>query len=171
MNRYNIRTAHLDDVVGLYRVAEDMGMTHEERYFERCLSEQAEGRRDVLVAEEQGGALLAGYAQIVWSPVYRMFRALHIPEIQDVNVIPRARRGGLGAALVEACERAAQTRGCTEVGIAVGLDSSFGAAQRLYIKRGYVPDGNGVCYDEEPVAAGSLRPVDRWLTLKLVKTL
>jgi hypothetical protein len=30
--------------------------------------------------------------------------------------------------------------------LAVGLHSGYGPAQRMYIKRGYVPDGSGVWY-------------------------
>ena len=30
--------------------------------------------------------------------------------------------------------------------LAVGLHSGYGAAQRIYVKRGYIPDGSGVWY-------------------------
>ena len=30
--------------------------------------------------------------------------------------------------------------------LGVGLHSGYGSAQRLYVKRGYVPDGSGVWY-------------------------
>ena len=33
----------------------------------------------------------------------------------------------------------------------VGLHSGYGAAQRLYIKRGYIPDGSGVWYRNQPL--------------------
>ncbi len=29
----------------------------------------------------------------------------------------------------------------------VGLHSGYGAAQRMYVKRGYIPDGQGVLYN------------------------
>ncbi len=32
--------------------------------------------------------------------------------------------------------------------LAVGLHSGYGSAQRMYVKRGYVPDGSGVWYGE-----------------------
>ena len=32
------------------------------------------------------------------------------------------------------------------VSLAVGLHTGYGQAQRLYIKRGYIPDGTGVWY-------------------------
>ena len=30
--------------------------------------------------------------------------------------------------------------------LGVGLCSAYGAAQRMYVKRGYIPDGSGVWY-------------------------
>lgn len=32
------------------------------------------------------------------------------------------------------------------VSLGVGLHSGYGAAQRIYVKRGYVPDGSGVWF-------------------------
>ena len=33
--------------------------------------------------------------------------------------------------------------------IGVGLHSGYGSAQRMYVKRGYVPDGSGVWYRDK----------------------
>lgn len=33
----------------------------------------------------------------------------------------------------------------------VGIHSGYGAAQRIYVKRGYIPDGNGVWYQGKPL--------------------
>lgn len=30
--------------------------------------------------------------------------------------------------------------------LGVGLHSGYGSAQRMYVKRGYIPDGSGVWY-------------------------
>ena len=35
------------------------------------------------------------------------------------------------------------------VGLSVGLHSGYGSAQRMYVKRGYVPDGSGVWFHDE----------------------
>jgi GNAT superfamily N-acetyltransferase len=172
----NIRRATDADLAGLYRIAEDMGAVNERNYFERCLAEQEEGKRVLLVAEE--GGRLTGYAQLVWKPLYAAFRRLGIPEIQDLNVIPDARQKGLGGRLVEACEELVRAAGKPEVGISVGVCHSYGAAQRLYIKKGYIPDGAGICYDDVPVRSGELwstiwrgAALDSLVTLKLVKTI
>lgn len=33
--------------------------------------------------------------------------------------------------------------------LGVGLHNGYGSAQRMYIKRGYIPDGSGVWYQDE----------------------
>jgi hypothetical protein len=40
-------------------------------------------------------------------------------------------------------------------GIGVGLDASYGAAQRLYARRGYVPDGRGLTSKSAHVPHGA----------------
>ena len=57
------------------------------------------------------------------------------------------------------------------MGLAVGLHRSYGAAQRLYARLGYMPDGYGVTYDREAVVPGDFRAVDDELCLMMVKTL
>ena len=34
--------------------------------------------------------------------------------------------------------------------IGVGLHSGYGSAQRMYVKRGFVPDGSGVWFRDKP---------------------
>ena len=108
---------------------------------------------------------------LVWQPRYTPFRRLKIPEIQDLNVAPTHRRRGVGAALVTYCENQARAKGSDTMGIAVGLHKSYGPAQRLYVRMGYVPDGAGVFYDNVPVEYGSMRPMDDAFTLKVTKDL
>jgi len=86
-------------------------------------------------------------------------------------VIPSARRQGFGAELVEYCEILARQNGKTHMGISVGLYASYGPAQRLYVRRGYVPDGAGVSADDTPIKGGEVRAIDDGLTLKLIKAL
>ncbi|TAL38907.1 MAG: GNAT family N-acetyltransferase [Alphaproteobacteria bacterium] len=164
-----IRQAEEKDIGLLKGIVAAMKARHEDNYVERCMAEQTEKRRTILLAEENSQGL--GYAMVNWLPLYPPFRRLGIPEIQDLNVIPGARRQGLGARLVEACEKTAAQVGKTEIGISVGLHAGFGAAQRLYVRCGYVPDGAGLMHDETPVVAGEMRPVDDVLTLKLIKNL
>jgi GNAT superfamily N-acetyltransferase len=164
-----IRHATDADLDAFYGIATAMGATHEADYFERCLQEMRDGNRAILVLEDAGA--LCGYIQLIWKPLYQPFRKLDIPEIQDLNVIPAARRQGFGEKLVDACEALVRNAGKSAIGIGVGLHASFGAAQRLYVRKGYIPDGAGVAYDDEAVRAYDVRPVDDLLTLKLVKEL
>ena len=57
------------------------------------------------------------------------------------------------------------------VGIGVGLYPDYGPAQRMYVLRGYVPDGRGVSYDNRQVAPGEVVPVDDSLALYFTKKL
>ncbi|MBQ8200556.1 MAG: GNAT family N-acetyltransferase [Clostridia bacterium] len=105
--------------------------------------DQQAGRSVALVAEYQGR--VAGYIN-----VYRQaldgpdaFRAL--PEIVDFGVFIPFRNHGVGTRLMDAAEDIAAAWSDT-VCLAVGLHSGYGSAQRMYVKRGYVPDGSGVWY-------------------------
>lgn len=164
-----IRKANFSDLSALLAIASAMAARHEAGYFDRCLDEQEKGNRDLLIAFAHDRP--AGYVQLVWQSLYLPFRRFDIPEIQDLNVVPDCRCQGLGASLIDACEALARNAGKREIGISVGLYPRYGAAQRLYVKKGYVPDGAGVAYDETTVGMGEMRPVDDLLALKLVKTL
>ncbi|MDX1933664.1 MAG: GNAT family N-acetyltransferase, partial [Capsulimonadales bacterium] len=111
-----------------------------------------------------------GYLNIVWLPEYGPFREDGIPEIQDFNVAAGFRRQGIGSGLMDEAERCCLLRSST-VGIAVGLDPDYGPAQRLYVRRGYVPDGRGLHYGNRPVRWGETVTVDDSLILYLTKSL
>lgn len=138
-------------------------------YFERCFEEQQEGRRAILLAAQE--AHIIGYVFLNFQPRYQPFRRLGIPEIQDLFVSSAARRQGVGEALVQACEARARAQGCSDMGIAVGLHAGFGAAQRLYTRLGYIPDGAGIMYDRDAVHVGDMRIIDDDLTLMMIKPL
>jgi GNAT superfamily N-acetyltransferase len=137
-----------------------------EELFGRYLQEMESGARDVIVAAE--GGTVIGYLTVVWESHYRPFREKRIPEIMDLNVLPHHRGRGIGSRLLDEAEGVARQRSDI-VGIGVGLYSGYGVAQRIYARRGYVPDGRGVVYDGRPVAPGSYIRVDDSLTLQLVK--
>lgn len=170
MQNFFIRKAEKRDLPALTAASKAMKAPQEESYFKRSLEEQEKGSRDLVIASRQEGGLL-GYVLLNWQPLYPTFKRLGIPEVQDLNVVPGERRQGIGGLLVEWCEGAARAAGRKEIGIAVGLDSRYGAAQRLYVRRGYIPDGAGASYDDIPVAPGEMRPIDDLMTLRLVKSL
>jgi GNAT superfamily N-acetyltransferase len=145
-----------------------IGWAKPREQYERYLAEQEAGSRHVFVAWV--GDAFAGYVTLVWQPDYAPFRAEGIPEIQDFNVLPAFRRRGIGSALLDAAESAAAER-TRVVGIGVGLDPDYGPAQQLYVKRGYVPDGRGITWQNSTVAYREQVLVDDDLVLWLTRSL
>jgi GNAT superfamily N-acetyltransferase len=136
--------------------------------YERYLTEQDQGLRVVIVAWSADE--FAGYITLVWHPAYEPLRNEGIPEIQDLNVLPKFRRKGIGSLLLDEAERIASIRG-TFVGIGVGLHPGYNSAQRLYVIRGYVPDGRGVTYRNEFIREGAVVVLDDDLVLHFIKKL
>ena len=62
--------------------------------------------------------------------------------------------GGSRHAVMDAAEQLARERGTATLGITVGLFDEYGPAQRLYGRRGYVPDGRGACQGQHPLSEG-----------------
>jgi GNAT superfamily N-acetyltransferase len=135
----------------------------------RYWRQHASGERTCLVAEEQGA--VAGYASVVWRSQHEPFARDDIPELQDLVVAERARRRGLGRALVIACESLAARGGHSDIGIGFGLYADYGAAQRLYVRLGYLPDGAGLTWNNRPARPGDMVRVDDDLVLWLRKRL
>ena len=123
-----------------------------EKYNTR-LRDQAAGRAFALVAEWNGNPV--GYINLYLHPNTGPFAGRGWPEIVDFGVLKAYRRLGIGHRLMEEAERLAGTY-ADHVWLGVGLHSGYGAAQRMYVKRGYVPDGSGVWYRDsicEPYAS------------------
>src|SRR5215211_7159467 len=54
-------------------------------------------------------------------------------------------------------------------GLCVGIFDEYGPAQRLYAKRGFVPDGRGVCKRHTPLRHGEQVRIEHDLLLWLIK--
>lgn len=167
----HVRAMRREDMEKFWHLVEALGHAKDTDYFARCLERQEAGELLVLIAALEDSGQDVGYCVLNWNPKYALFKKLGIPEVQDLNVLPAYRRQGIGRAMILHCEELAREKDYEEMGIGVGLDSSFGPAQRLYIKMGYIPDGTGVSYDRKQVAAGALRPVDENLCLMMTKKL
>jgi GNAT superfamily N-acetyltransferase len=90
----------------------------------------ARGERALLVAEDADGAIV-GTVQVVWA---RPENQPHRGDVAKMLVHRRARRRGLGAALLAAVERAALAAGKT----LLVLDTVTGGdAERLYARQGW----------------------------------
>ena len=107
----------------------------------------ARGERILLSARNAAGAII-GTVQIVFAPYDNQ---PHRADVAKMLVHRRARRRGLGAALLSAAERAALDAGKS----LLVLDTASGDAERLYLKGGWkrcgvIPDfallpGGGPC--------------------------
>jgi ribosomal protein S18 acetylase RimI-like enzyme len=160
----DIREAGRDDIPLLYDLYDRL-QKKDDGYFEQAF----ENGCTVLLAYREDAA--AGFCLLNWKPRYVLYRRLGIPEIQDINIVPEHRRKGHATALIKWCEGLARAKGCGHIGISVGLTKNYGAAQILYSKLGYVPDGNGVTYDREAVESGRLYRLDDNLALMMLKPL
>ena len=164
-----IRMAVDADKAALNALRPRMDRVRDDRYFDQCMDEIAAERRVMFVAEM--GGTIVGYVMLNRQSRYQPFRSAGIYEIQDLYVLPDHRRGGVGEQLVQACEDLARAENCDMIGLAVGLHAGFGSAQRLYTRRGYMPDGFGLVYDMDRVAEGAFVCVDDDLNVMMVKDL
>ena len=163
-----IRSLEEPDADALAAGFAEMGWKKPRSQYVRYLEEQAAGSRAVLVAVWDGS--VAGYLTIVWESSEPVFRAQHIPEIKDFNVLARFRSRGIGSALMDRAEAMIAEKSAV-AGLGVGLHSGYGSAQRLYARRGYIPDGAGVVIAGESVLEGAEVRLDDAPLLRMTKIL
>lgn len=161
---FDIRQASEEDIPALYALYEQIGKK-DEGYFEACFE------KDCLILIASKNEKDIGFGILNFEPKYSLYQKLDIPEIQDLNVIPEARQQGTATALVEAFENIARDQESEQIGISVGLTKDYGPAQRLYVKLGYIPDGNGISCERQPVHPYEQYEVNDDLCLMLVKAL
>ncbi|MEQ7128346.1 GNAT family N-acetyltransferase [Actinopolymorpha sp. B11F2] len=112
-----------------------------------------------------------GIATIRWESRYAGFRDHGIPLLHQVSVAGPFRRQGIATRLMDTAERLARDRGAATLGITVGLFDEYGPAQRMYARRGYIPDGRGACVGATPVGEGTTVTIGHDLILWLTKDL
>ena len=143
----SIRKMQESDIKDLSRGFISQGWPSREEILARYFLEQECGEREVLVAEVEGA--LAGYITILPCAKQGPFAEIH-PELSDFNVFEPFQNQGIGNFLMEEAENQVKLFS-DKVTLGVGLHSGYGPAQRLYIKRGYIPDGSGVWYRNQPL--------------------
>jgi GNAT superfamily N-acetyltransferase len=111
------------------------------------------------------GQEVAGYITIALKA-----RSKDMPCIVNFVVFEPYRRLGLGSRLMDTAE-AYLAQGADKVVLWVPIIGRYGPAQRLYAKRGYIPDGDGVVKHGVPVKEGETHRIDEDLLLCLVKDL
>ncbi len=138
------------------------------RYYAEQMAHQRDGECIALLAIYN--SMLAGFAFLYYRCKWGGMGGKGIPGIVDLFVLPDFRNKGIASKLMDVAESIAAEYHHS-VYLDVCLDSSHGAAQRLYIERGYVPDGKGVYYKEQICPIGAPCKNDDELTLCLVKQL
>ena len=111
--------------------------------YENYYRDQEEGRRLVFIAEYEGR--VKGQCTLDLDPKEGPWVGKGYPEIVDLTVFFDMHGKGIGNKLLDAAENEA-SKISDVVFLAVGVHSGYGTAQRIYVKRGYIPDGNGVWY-------------------------
>lgn len=172
-NQIQIRPLKREDIASMTEAFDQISWNKPPSLFEEYLREQDARERLVWVAHVHDE--FAGYVTLKWQSQYPSFNEQNIPEIMDLNVLPAYRKMGIGSLLLDRAEKEAATKSKI-IGIGVGLydageDGGYGPAQRLYIKRGYIPDGKGVTYNYEPTFPGNSYPLDDDLVLWFTKKL
>lgn len=163
-----IRPLNDEDPIIMAAAFAQMGWNKPEAQYRRYLREQSDGARTCLVALVEGQ--FAGYVTVNWRPSYPGFAEQNIAEIQDLNVLPQFRRQGVASRLLDSAESEVALR-ASVVGIGVGLHPGYNAAQRLYVKRGYIPDGRGITYRDRYLLEGAQVVLDDHLILHFTKHL
>jgi len=163
-----IRRLESTDVPEIAGAFQQLGWHKPASQYERYLMEQDLDTRVVYVAIVEGK--FTGYLTICWSSSYEPFKKENIPEIVDFNVLPEYRRQGIGTALLDKAEEEIG-KVSPIAGIGVGLTPDYGTAQRLYVLRGYVPDGRGMYHRSHYPAPGEHVLVDDDLGIFLTKQL
>ena len=145
----------------------NQGWPSREENLTRYFKGQESGEREVLVAEVESA--VAGYITILPSAKHGPFAEVY-PELSDFNVFEPFRNQGVGNQLLQEAEKRVKLVSI-KVSLGVGLHSGYGSAQRLYIKRGYIPDGTGVWYRNKSLEMGASCQNDNDLVLYLSKDL
>lgn len=112
----------------------------------------------------------AGYATLMPHDLTGPFKDKDIPMIVDFNVLEKFQRRGVGNAIMDEIEGYVKTFSPL-ICLGVGMHSGYGSAQRMYVKRGYVPDGSGVWYNNRQLEQYAPCVNDDELVLYLSKAL
>jgi len=106
-----------------------MSRSKAESFWQSAATSVARGERVVLAAVDSNGAII-GTVQVIWAgPENQPHRA----DVAKMLVHRRARRCGVGAALLAAAERSALAAGKT----LLVLDTASDEAERLYDRQGW----------------------------------
>lgn len=162
-----IRQMSEQDVMPVCRAAGNE-TAEEISYLNRQMTHQKNGECMALLAVYH--SMIAGYVFLYYQCKWGGLGGQGIPGIVDLIVFEPYRNKGIAGKLMDAAEKIASEYH-DSVYLDVCLNSAYGSAQRLYMKRGYVPDGKGMYYQEKVCPKNAPCKNDDELTLCLVKKL
>lgn len=163
-----IREMQKSDIYDFYKAFLLQGWEKPKELFSKYFEEQSSGKRKVFVA--QNNEEVCGYATLLPTDNHGPFANLNIPVVRDFNVLEKFQHQGIGTKILDEIENTVK-KYYSEICLGVGLHPGYGAAQRLYIKRGYIPDGSGVWYCNQRLPQNSCCKNNDELVLYLIKDL
>lgn len=137
-------------------------------YLKNQLENQKKQECSALLALYNGE--IAGYVFLYYKCRWGGLANCSLPCVVDLIVFEKYRKNRIATALMDIAEKIAK-KYSNRVYLDVCLNSEYGPAQRLYVKRGYVPDGKGAYYEEKVCEINAICKNDDELTLCLVKEL
>ncbi len=138
-----IRSMEIEDAKIFYDTYFSYGWHPSMETYENYYKEQKEGTRKVFIAEYEDK--VSGLCTLVMNPKEGPWAGQGYPEIVDFCVFFHVHNRGIGNKILDVVEQEA-AKVSDMVYLAVGVHSGYGPAQRIYVKRGYIPDGSGVWY-------------------------
>lgn len=161
-----LRSMNDSDIKNFADAFEEQNWQKPPELFESYLNQQSKNELEVIVAELNNQ--VAGYVTLLANTNTGPYASKNIPEIVDLNVLIKFQKNGIGNKMMDVAEMLAKEK-CHLVSLAVGLHYGYGSAQRMYVKRGYIPDGSGVWYRGNQLEQYSTCENDDDLTLYLLK--
>lgn len=162
-----VRIMSYDDITPICQADNDESEENE-RYLKNQLANQDKQECSALLALYNGE--IAGYVFLYYKCKWGGLANYSLPGIVDLIVFEKFRKNGIATALMDVAENIAKTYS-DKIYLDVCLNSEYGPAQRFYIKRGYIPDGKGVYYEEQVCETNAICKNDDELTLCLIKQL
>lgn len=156
------------DINDFYKAFQEQGWDKPMSILEMYFQEQIEHKREVFVATYND--TVAGYATLLPFDKHGPFAELNIPTISDFNVFIKFQKLGIGTMILDALEKSVKEYS-NQICLGVGLHHGYGSAQRMYIKRGYIPDGSGIWYNNKRLEQNADCKNDDDLVLYLSKKL
>ena len=162
-----IRKMDYNDISFICKAGED----ESERnivYLKKQLLNQDKQECSALIALYDGN--VAGYVFLYYKCRWGALADCGLPGVADLIVFKKYRQKGIATSLMNVVEDIAK-RHSNKVYLEVCLSSEYGPAQRLYVKRGYIPDGKGVYYQDRVCETDAICKNNDELTLCLIKEL